>query len=143
VGEVIAGRLVGAWQAALTGHAAEADRLRALVAAQLNQIERCPALPVILHSRELNADNAALRERFRGLLAQYQAHLAGCLEGMSADGEIAGHVAPRDAALILVALVQGTAIRWSLGARSFPLETEGLRLLDVQLALFAGREGPR
>lgn len=143
VGEVIAGRLEGAWQAALTGHAAEADRLRALVAAQLNQIERCPALPVILHSRELNADNAALRERFRGLLAQYQAHLAGCLEGMSADGEIAGHVAPRDAALILVALVQGTAIRWSLGARSFPLETEGLRLLDVQLALFAGREGPR
>ena len=62
---------------------------------------------------------------------------------MSAEGAIAGQVAPRDAALLLVSLVQGTAIRWSLGARSFPLETEGLRLLDVQLALFACREGPR
>jgi AcrR family transcriptional regulator len=143
VGEVIAGRLEAAWQDALAANSCGTDRLRALVAAQLNQIERCPALPVILHSRELNADNAALRERFRGLLAQYQAHLAACLEDMSAEGAIAGQIAPRDAALLLVSLVQGTAIRWSLGARSFPLETEGLRLLDVQLALFAGREGPR
>lgn len=143
VGAVIAARLEEAWQQALTANASATERLRALVAAQLNQIERCPALPVILHSRELNADNAALRERFRGLLAQYQAHLAACLEDMSAEGAIAGQVAPRDAALLLVSLVQGTAIRWSLGARSFPLETEGLRLLDVQLALFACREGPR
>jgi hypothetical protein len=61
---------------------------------------------------------------------------------MSAEGAIAG-VAPADAALLVVSLVQGTAIRWSLGARRFALEAEGLRLLDVQLALFAGRERPR
>jgi hypothetical protein len=46
-------------------------------------------------------------------------------------------------AVLLTSLVQGIAIRWSLGSRSFSLEAEGLRLLDVQLALFAGREtGP-
>lgn len=143
VGEVIADRLEAAWQEAITMNAGGKDRLRALVAAQLRQIESCPALPVILHSRELNVDNAALRERFRGLLAQFQAHLAACLEDMSADGAIGAQIAPGDAALLLVSLVQGTAIRWSLGARQFGLETEGLRLLDIQLALLASREGPR
>jgi AcrR family transcriptional regulator len=142
VGEVIAGRLETAWQEAITVNASGTDRLRALIATQLTQIEACPALPVILHSRELNADNAALQERFRELLTRYQAHLAACLEVMSGEGEITADVAPRDAALILVSLVQGTAIRWSLGARRFGLETEGLRLFDIQLALFASKEGP-
>ena len=143
VGEVISCRLEEAWQQALTGNATEKDRLRALITAQLRQIETCPALPVILHSRELNADNAMLRDRFHGLLSQYQAHLATCLECMSANGTITADIAPKDAALLLISLVQGTAIRWSLGARRFGLETEGLRLLNIQLALFACREGPR
>jgi AcrR family transcriptional regulator len=141
-GEVIAGRLEAAWQEAIALNASGTDRVRALIAAQLRQIECCPALPVILHSRELNVDNAMLRERFRGLLAQYQAHLAASLEGMSAAGEIVADIAPEDAALLLVSLVQGTAIRWSLGARRFALATEGLRLLDMQLSLFGSRERP-
>jgi AcrR family transcriptional regulator len=140
VGEVIANRLEAAWEEANTANSARTDRLRALIVTQLRQIALCPALPVILHSRELNADNAALRERFRGLLARYQAHLAACLEAMAGEGEITADIAPRDAALLLVSLVQGTAIRWSLGARRFGLEAEGLRLFDIQLALFARRE---
>jgi hypothetical protein len=116
------------------------DRKADIIAAQLRLIGICPALPLILHSRELNVDNATLRERFHGLLTQYKAHLAACPETMSSDGEIEADVAPRDAALLLISLVQGTAIRWSLGARNFQLEEEGLRLLDMQLALFGSRE---
>jgi AcrR family transcriptional regulator len=142
VGEVISDRLTTAWTEALNSNASGQDRLRALVAAQLRQIESYPALPLILHSRELNVENQSLRERFSGLLAQYQAHLSACLETMSSDGVISADLAPRDAALLVVALVQGTSIRWSLGARTFPLEEEGLRLLDVQLALFGSRERP-
>lgn len=140
-GNVIAGRLQDTWATALASHATPQDRLRALIAAQLNQIETCPALPAILHSRELNVDNADLRERFRELLMQYQGHLVASLKGMIADGSMAPHVRPADAAVLLTSLVQGIAIRWSLGSRGFPLQEEGLRLLDVQLALFACREG--
>lgn len=143
VGVVIAARLVAAWQQALTANTTPKDRLRALIAAQLRQIETTPALPAILHSRELNVDNAILRQRFRGLLMQYQAHLVANLEGMIADGSMTPDVGPQDAAVLLTSLVQGIAIRWSLGSRSFALQEEGLRLLDVQLALFACREGPR
>ena len=143
VGEVIAARLAEAWQQALAANTTPKDRLRALIAAQLRQIEAIPALPAILHSRELNVDNANLRQRFRGILMQYQAHLVANLEGMIADGSITPDVRPQDAAILLTSLVQGIAIRWSLGSRGFALQPEGLRLLDVQLALFAYGERQR
>lgn len=142
VGEVIAARLDEAWKQALTANTTPKDRLRALIAAQLCQIEATPALPAILHSRELNVDNAFLRERFGGLLLQYQAHLVANLEGMVAEGTMTPDVRPQDAAVLLTSLVQGIAIRWSLGSRGFPLQAEGLRLLGVQLTLFTCRERP-
>jgi hypothetical protein len=43
---------------------------------------------------------------------------------------------PEDCAILLVSLVQGLAIRWSMGNRAFSLETEGSRLLVEQLKLF-------
>jgi AcrR family transcriptional regulator len=140
-GLVISDRLGAAWAQALAAETTPKGRLRALIAAQLAQIEACPALPAILHSRELNVDNADLRERFRGVLTQYQGHLVANLEGMIADGSLARHVRPLDAAVLLTSLVQGIAIRWGLGSRGFGLKVEGLRLLDVQLALFACKEG--
>lgn len=143
VGEVIAVRLAEAWQQALAANTTPKDRLRALIAAQLRQIEATPALPAILHSREINVDNVILRERFRGLMMQYQAHLVANLEGVIADGSMTPDVRPQDAAVLLTSLVQGIAIRWSLGSRGFALQPEGLRLLDVQLALFAYGERQR
>lgn len=142
-GEVIATRLAQVWQQALDQGETPKQRLRGLIAAQLRQIEATPALPAILHSRELNVDNADLRDRFRNLLTQYQGHLVDNLEGMVADGSMNPDVRPQDAAVLLTSLVQGIAIRWSLGSRGFLLPDEGLRLLDVQLALFACREEAR
>ncbi len=140
-GEVVADRLENAWTEALASHALPQERLRALIAAQLRQIEICPALPAILHSRELNVDNSDLRVGFRGLLMRFQGHLVASLEGMLADGSMAPHVRPADAAVLLTSLVQGIAIRWSLGSRGFELQAEGLRLLEVQLGLLACKEG--
>lgn len=136
-GEVIAGRLTEAWQQALASETTPKGRLRALVAAQLKQIETTPALPTILHSRELNVDNANLRDRFRGLLKVFQRLLVENLEGMVVDGSMTRHVQPEDAAVLLTSLVQGIAIRWSLGSRGFALQAEGRRLLDVQLEILA------
>lgn len=136
-GEMIANRLADAWQQAIAQGATPQARLRALIAAQLRQIEAAPALPAILHSRELNVDNPALRDRFRSLLGQYQAHLVANLSAMIRDGAIRPGITAEDAAVLLTSLVQGMAIRWSLGVRGFCLRDEGLRLLDVQLALMA------
>jgi AcrR family transcriptional regulator len=142
-GEVIAQRMAEAWSHALASETTARGRLRALIAVQLRQIAVCPALPAILHSRELNVDNADLRARFRGVLMAYQGHLVAALAEMIAEGSMSARVRPLDAAVLLTSLVQGIAIRWSLGSRGFVLEEEGMRLLDVQLTLFECREDPR
>lgn len=143
VGDAIADRLEVAWQQAMDGNASPMTRLRALIGAQLQQIAETPALPAILHSRELNVDNAALRDRFRGVLMQYQAYLVVNLQAMAEAGMMGAGVQPKDAAVLLISLVQGIAIRWSLGSRSFDIVPEGLRLLEVQLVLLAGNEGQK
>lgn len=140
VGDTIAARLAAAWQAAQDENGPPETRLKALIATQLHQIEQTPALPVILHSRELNADNIALRERFRGVLARFQALLVENLEGMATAGRLSDAIPPEDAAALLTFLVQGIAIRWSLGSRGFALIPEGMRLLDVQLAVLECRQ---
>lgn len=140
VGEALSQRLTTAWDEALAAQSAPRARLRALIGTQLQQIEACPALPAVLHSRELGVGNAALRESCRGLVVRFQAHLADNLRLLAEAGGLRADLPPEDAASLLVSLVQGVAIRWTLGARNFVLEDEGLRLFDLQLTLFSGRE---
>jgi hypothetical protein len=57
------------------------------------------------------------------------------------DNALLKDVAAGDVAVLLTSLIQGLAIRWSLGARDFVLRDEGLRLLAVQLRLRGVRGG--
>lgn len=136
VAEAIDATMSQAWQAALAESAAPLDRLALLVRTQLRQIESHPAIPAILHSRELQSENAALRDRFRSLMMRFQALLRAELTAAREAGLIRGDVDPNDGAVLLISLVQGLAIRWALGNRLFALEAEGARLLDAQLTLF-------
>ncbi len=136
VAEAIDATMSRAWRAALAESAAPLDRLVLLVRTQLRQIESHPAIPAILHSRELQSENAALRDRFRSLMMRFQALLRAELTAAREAGLIRGDVDPNDGAILLISLVQGLAIRWALGNRLFALETEGARLLDAQLTLF-------
>lgn len=141
VAETVTARLTTAWEKSLAGQGdLPEERLRALLAAQFDQIERVPALPMLLFSRELNAENQELREAFRGLLLTFQALLtrevgAGQNKGIFRRDADAG-----DVAAFLTFLVQGIAIRWALGARNFNLRMEGLRLLAVHLHLLKNME---
>ncbi len=136
VAEAIDATMSRAWRAALAESAAPLDRLALLVRTQLRQIESHPAIPAILHSRELQSENAALRDRFRSLMMRFQALLRAELTAAREAGLIRGDVDPNDGAVLLISLVQGLAIRWALGNRLFALEAEGARLLDAQLTLF-------
>lgn len=140
VAEDIANRLQGSWAAAEAGAAGPHARLRALIGAQLLAISETPALPSILFSRELQVDNQALRDMFRGLLGAFQGRLVVTIRDLQAVGDLKRDVSPEDVAILLTSLVQGVAIRWTLGARGFSLPQEGLRLFDVQLALLNAQE---
>ncbi|TNF12976.1 MAG: TetR/AcrR family transcriptional regulator [Rhodobacteraceae bacterium] len=140
VAEEIAERLRDTWSAADKASEPPQVRLKALVAAQLTAIAEIPALPSILFSRELQVDNPALRDVFRGLLATFQARLVAAIRDQQAAGLLQGDVEPADVAILLTSLVQGVAIRWTLGARGFPLVDEGLRLFDLQMTLLQTKE---
>ncbi|ARU00429.1 TetR/AcrR family transcriptional regulator [Yoonia vestfoldensis] len=141
VAEDIANRLQGSWNKAEAGAAGPQVRLRALIGAQLSAISDTPALPSILFSRELQVDNHALRDVFRGLLAVFQGRLVAAIRDSQATGDLRRDVSPEDVAILLTSLVQGVAIRWTLGARGFALVPEGLRLFDVQMVLLRVKEG--
>lgn len=140
VAEHIADQLSAAWDSALSQSSGAAARLRALLKAQLGQIAATPALPMLLFSRELNVENEVLRGTFRGRLAAFQALLIDEIRQGQAMGLFSADVRAPDAAVLLTSLIQGVAIRWTLGARDFALVDEGLRLLDVQLRLLSAKE---
>jgi AcrR family transcriptional regulator len=140
VADHVAGLLTAAWSEALKGSKPPVQRLKALVGAQLDQITVHPAMPMLLFSRELNVENAALRAAFRDRLAALHGLLMReVIEGQR-DGTFVKDVAAADVAVLLTSVIQGVAIRWSLGARDFVLRDEGLRLLAVQLRLLGVRE---
>ena len=139
VAETIATRLTAAWDEALKGKQSPQERLLSLAMAQLQQIAQTPALPMLLFSRELNVENDELRTTFAGRLAALQLLLVREVSAGQASGLLRRDVAANDAAVLLTSLIQGVAIRWSLGARNFNIEHEGKRLLKVNLQLLSTR----
>jgi AcrR family transcriptional regulator len=133
--------LTTAWEAALVPDALPVDCIKALIGVQLDQIAAMPAMPMLLFSRELNVENAELRAAFRGRLAAFHGHLMHTVAKGQQTHALRDEVAAADVAVLLTSLVQGVAIRWSLGARDFSLRAEGLRLLDVQLHLLGAKGG--
>lgn len=140
VADHVAGELSIEWERVLAPTDDPVDRLKALMGAQLGRIVATPTLPMLLFSRELNVGNEDLRAAFRGLLMKFQALIVAELARGQDAGFLRREVAAEDAAVLLTSLVQGMAIRWSLGARNFSLIGEGKRLLDVQLRLLAVKE---
>jgi len=108
-------------------------KLTGLVVGQLMFIKSTPAIPAILFSRELHAENDKLRAFFAGLIAQRQRLFSKLIAAEIEAGRFDKSLDPDDAAYLILALIQGLAMRWSLNARNFDLEDEGLRLLELQL----------
>ena len=112
------------------------DELRDFVIGHLAFIEATPAIPAILFSRELHAENENLRIFFAGLIVSRHRHFFKLIAAEIATGRFEKTLNPDDAAYLILALIQGLAMRWSLNARNFDLAKEGQRLLELQLAGF-------
>ena len=104
--------------------------LRDLVFDHLGSIARTPAIPAILFSRELHVENDQLRQHFEKLMQSRRENFAGLFAKARDNGDITPRVAPEDAAALVLATIQGIAMRWSLENKSFDLQTEGTRLIS-------------
>ena len=107
--------------------------LQMLMARNLDQITGTPAIPAILFSRELHAENEALRSHFETVMMNRRAGLARLIVRAQAAGQLDREMQAEDTAALLLAVVQGLAMRWSLENRGFDLVDEGTRLIRVLL----------
>lgn len=137
VAEAIAKRMNLLWRAAFERSDRPEERLAGIILAQLRLIQETPAIPAILFSRELHTRNDILRKALFRLLKRFHATIAAEVKAAVDAGRFRSDINAEDAAFLLIGMVQGLAVRWSLSGRQFDLPAEGKRLLDLQLALFA------
>lgn len=112
-------------------------QLRNLVLGQLRLIQSTPAIPAILLSRELHVENKVLRVIFWQFMQQLHSRIERLIDAGQREGICRCDVDAKDAAFLLIGLIQGLVLRWSLSGRDFDLSAEGSRLLDIQLGIFA------
>lgn len=124
------------WAKAQSPNAKSTDQIRALIATQLRLIQSTPAIPAILFSRELHAKNEGLRKAFFGLMSRFHLLITDLVARAREAGELNGDLDADDAAYLIIGLVQGLAMRWSISSRNFDLPEEGKRLLELQLSGF-------
>lgn len=137
VADHIGKRMEAGWAESAQHNGASAGRVRSLVAAQLRLIQSTPAIPAILFSRELHSRNAALRKALFGLMNRLHGLVAQSITEACGAGEFRDDLDPDDAAFLVIGLIQGLALRWSLSGRIFGLVEEGSRLLELQISGFA------
>lgn len=137
--DALHGRLRQAWTAAETTSGDARDRLHALLRAQLTVFHATPALPALLFSHQLHAGDAEWRQGFLALMQGFLRRLTETVALGVSQGEFEPGLDPGQAARLVLALIQGLALRWSLGGQGFDLLAEGEALLALQLRAFDPR----
>lgn len=137
---------IGAMIQETTGPAAVANGtppefLRKMVSDHLGFISTTPAIPAILFSRELHAENEELRGFFAGMMVKRQSAFSDQITAGIRDGLFDPHLDADDAAALVLGLIQGIAMRWSLSARGFDLVAEGEKLFALQMRSFRNCPG--
>lgn len=107
------------------------DMLQKVVGNHFAHVVNNPAIPAILFSRELQADNATLREKFTSLLGQRNEAIAGLIRHGQAAGHHRAELVAEDAAKLLLAAMQGLSMRWLIEDRGFDLVEEGGRVIGA------------
>ncbi|HHS93980.1 MAG TPA: TetR/AcrR family transcriptional regulator [Rhodobacterales bacterium] len=105
------------------------SKLHRLVSAHLAHISLNPAIPAILSSRELQAENATLRKTFAALLNARHESIAGLIRSAQKSGLHRAEMAAEDAAHLLTSAMHGLSMNWLLNNGAFDLAEEGGRML--------------
>ncbi|MCW8862581.1 MAG: TetR/AcrR family transcriptional regulator [Rhodospirillales bacterium] len=114
--------------AALEPHfssAGPADRrLRAVIAAHLAVIATRRGIPRLLFSDRLHLEDPALKSVALRVMKRYAGRLAGLLREGVEDGSFRRDLAADDVAVLIVTLIQGAVLRWSLCDFDFQLDQQ-------------------
>ena len=97
------------------------ERLKAVIRAHLDFIQKQPGIPRLLFSEELQSGDPIFRERMNELVQFFLQFIASLIGAAQERGEIRTDIVPQQNACILIAAVQGLAFRWILSDHRFDL----------------------
>ncbi len=112
-------------------------QLAGLVRRHLGHVAARPAITAILFSSELHGRNEALRAHFERMIRAREAAFARLIAAAMEAGRLEPGMGAQDAAALILAQIQGLAMRWSLQRRSFDLQAEGAHLTEALLRSWA------
>ncbi|MFW5926982.1 MAG: TetR/AcrR family transcriptional regulator [Wenzhouxiangella sp.] len=124
----IARHLLGIVSEIAAGSGSAEDRLKTLLERQLLFISRHRGLPRLLFSERLHTESTPLKQSVRRIMATYTSTVAGLIrEGME-EGRFREDLDAEETAQMVLALVQGLVMRWSISDFDFPLEDRSAAL---------------
>ena len=101
------------------------ERIKTVIRTHLNFIQNQPGIPRLLFSEELQSGDPIFRERMDQLVMFFLKFIAGMIGDAQDAGEIRADIVPQQAACLLIAAVQGLALRWVLtGGERFALSEQ-------------------
>ena len=136
VAEWLEKQMTAVWDEAEAETAAPAAALKRIAMAHVKLLAATPGITAILFSRELHFNNDLLREGLARNQKLFQARLEAPVRRGIDQGEFRAGLDARDAALLVIAVIQSVALRWSLAHRRFDLAGEAERLLELQISGF-------
>jgi AcrR family transcriptional regulator len=142
--ETVGTAMLAVAAAVLAGRGSADQRLRQLLQRQLEFISQRRGVPRVLFSERLHHEDPELKAVVRRVMESYTDRIADLVVAGQADGRFKAQLEPREAAIMIVALVQGLVMRWSISDFTLDLEAQGeavWRLLAPAL-LAEGGAGP-
>lgn len=108
----------------LEGYEPADVRLRELIRRQLRFIGRRRGVPRLLFSDRLHIEIPTLRQAVLGVMDRYVNAVARLLEEGVWEKRFREDLDPQETARVLISLIQGLVVRWSLSNYAFELEEE-------------------
>lgn len=133
--EWIAGGLFKVLEGLFDGDAPADERLKRLLLRQVAFISRRRGMPRLLFSDQLHRDDPELKATVRRIMERYAGRLAALLAEGVESGVFRADLDPERTAWMVMALIQGTVMRWSIYDFEFPLEEEGEKIWEAVWAV--------
>ena len=143
VAEYLEKSMTSVWDKAEDGTDAPVAAVRKIAMAHVKLLADTPGIIAILFSRELHVNNEPLRTGLARNQKLFGAKLEASIKTAIKQGDFRSGLDATDAALLVIAIIQSVALRWSLVRREFDLSKEAGRLLDMQLAGFRWTAHPK
>lgn len=115
----------------LEGYDPADTRLQELIRRQLRFIGRHRGVPRLLFSDRLHLEIPALRNAVLGVMARYSQAIGGLIEEGIWEGRFREDLDPVETARVLLSVIQGLVVRWSLSGYAFDLEEEADAIWNV------------